>query len=81
MTYEEFKREIKKLGLIYVYCKCGSHVLLMVFNELIATISICEQYQFDMNLNTSLSDDMTHKIIDLCCKLIKTPLYKRGEIK
>lgn len=80
MTYKEFKDEIKKLGLRYVRCKCGSHVLLMLFNKLIATISIYEQYQFDMNLNISLSDDVTHKIIDLCCKLIKTPLEERETV-
>lgn len=80
MTYETFKKEVKKLGL-----EC--HVLITMISvnngfEIMCTVGIEERYNllvYDRFYN--LDENLQKKLFGLITELAKTPLDERGKIK
>lgn len=81
MTYEKFKKEIKKLGATCKSYKAGSYFLYVLYdNTIIATIPKTQANCGDIFINHILNDTES-KLLILCCELIQTPLDERGKIK
>lgn len=79
ITYEEFKREIKKLGLKCTYGKYSVQVYLTE-DEVQAIVDKDKQFIATIYLTSSLiSDDVKDKLSDLCFKLARTPINERGK--
>lgn len=80
MTYKEFKKEIKKLGLIYHYNYCfvsvyhpthSSYPLAYVSKEILNRMVIT-------TCLTLLTPSKNNKLLTLCYELARTPLDERG---
>ena len=79
MTYERFKKEIKKLGLKCSYGKYSGQVYLTE-DEVQATVDKDKRFVATIYLTSSLiSDDVKDKLSDLCFKLARTPINERGK--
>ena len=83
MTYEEFEKEVEKLELTYHYNYCfvsiyypthNSYPLAYVSKETLNRVIITA-------VTSLLTPSKNSKLLTLCCKLAKTPINKRGELK
>lgn len=83
VTYGEFEREIKKLGLIYHYDDCFASVyhttycwypLAYVSKETLNRMMITSYISL-------LTPVKSNKLLTLCYKLATTPSDERGEIR
>lgn len=83
MTYKEFENEIKKLGLVCDY----KFLIVSVYESNNTSHPLAYVCQTTLNKMTTTSDISvltvvkSSKLLDLCYKLARTPLYQRGEIK
>ena len=83
MTYEEFEEEIKKLGLVCKY----KFLTVLVYESNDTLHPLAYVCQTTLNKMTTTSDISvltvvnSSRLLDLCYKLARTPLNKRGELK
>lgn len=80
MTYKNFKKEVKKLGLKYfIY-----HTIIIVLNDLVPVcfVNRTKRYKFFLyNDFYKLDESSQKKLFGLVTELAKTPLDERGKIK
>lgn len=83
MTYKEFNKEIKKLGLVCDYgCYFVSVYFLTHNSYQLADISqICFLTMTTTSEISRLPENVGYKLLTLCYKLARTPLDERGEYK
>lgn len=83
MTYKEFENEIKILGLVCEY----KFLTVLVYESNDTLHPLAYVCQTTLNKMTTTSDISvltvvnSSRLLDLCYKLARTPLYQRGEIK
>lgn len=78
MTYKEFEKEIKKLGLVSYY----SYYVISVFDSNGNPLAYVNQTTINSMSTIStvsrLSETTSNKLLTLCYELARTPLYERG---
>lgn len=82
MTYEEFEREIKKLGLVCDY----SYFFVSVYHSTHNSYQLAYMSLEMANRMTTTSEisrlpeNVGKKVLTLCYKLARTPLVERGTV-
>lgn len=79
MTYKEFKKEIKELGLS---CRIYDSMVEVVFernNEVMAIIFTIRQYNGAIYFFPTFNKTKSNKLAHVCWELIRTPLDERGK--
>ncbi len=79
MTYKEFKKEIKELGLS---CRLYNRMVEVIFkqnDEVIAIIFTKRRYDGVIYFFSTFNNTKSDKLAHVCWELIRTPLVERGD--
>lgn len=81
VTYKEFEKEIKKLGLVSYY----SYYVISVFDSNGNPLAYINQTTLNsmstISTVSQLPENVSYKLLTLCYELSRTPLDERGDYK
>lgn len=78
MTYQEFEKKVEDLGASCRFYDFGCDVYVVYHKTVIATISKTQPYHGVILVQ--IVNDIESKLLNLCCKLMQTPLEERETV-